>query len=485
MMRFERLGVEGVCAECGDCTSHKTCDEVRTALPGYGGIRFTSDGFDCALPVAIDSHSVCAYGCLYCFSDNLVAHRGQRTKSLGVGQTSLKRVEKLFAGETKGLEVFRKALKYDRKVNGYPCPIQLGALNDPADYIEAQQGWLLGFMELAIKYRQPIRISTKGRLLKLREYLSVMEKAPELFWVAFSIITPDDEVIRKVDRRAPDATARLETMRALSGIGVRTALRIRPILPGISDRTPGHPEAYKELIQKAAHAGAGAISCEVAFVSGAMPAEIRQRWERLSAIAGVPFERVYKQFGPYQACMRPPYTWTENIMHAIAEEGHKCGMVLGVSDPVWKQLGDTGCCCGMLPDDPVFGNWQRESATNQLLEAKRTGKELSANDVIPAWAYEVPVVRLCAGSAGPLEVYQVRHRMWADKLRATWNNLSAARGPLQYFQGALVPVRREGSEVIYRYQGLQRSYPKNVPFWSSALQFCSPNNSIGAEGGQM
>ena len=70
-------------------------------------------------------------------------------------------------------------------------------------------------------------------------------------------------------------------------------------------------------------------------------------------------------------------------MHAIKEEALKYGMNIGVSDPVWKQLGETGCCCGIEPDDPVFGNWQEQSATNQLLLARDTGRLIHFEDILP------------------------------------------------------------------------------------------------------
>jgi len=93
-LRYQRLDP---CVGCGACDDGQRCEEARGGLRSYSGIRPTSDGFDCALPIAIDSHSCCSYGCYYGFSDNLVAHREGREK--GVGQTSLAKVERLFAGE--------------------------------------------------------------------------------------------------------------------------------------------------------------------------------------------------------------------------------------------------------------------------------------------------------------------------------------------------------------------------------------------------
>jgi len=257
-------------------------------------------------------------------------------------------------------------------------------------------------------------------------------------------------------------------MANLSKRGVKTALRMRPILPGVSDSTPRHPKAYKELIERAAEAGAKAISYEVVFLPGMRTAVLNERWRKVEQIIGIPMRQLYKTFGKNQACIRPAYSWTEDIMHKIAEEARKNGMAVGISDPVWKELGDTGCCCGMLPDDPVFGNWQRESATNRLLEAKQTGREIRADDIIPAWAYLVKKTHLCNEGAGPLRVYEARRKLWADELRETWNTMDKERGPLLYFQGALWPVRKEGDEVIYKYRVLPRSADAGeVPYWNA------------------
>ena len=447
-MRYETVNT---CAECGECKTGHNCDPVRQKLRPYTGIRFTSDKFDCALPVSIDSHSHCSYGCLYCFSDNLIAHREQ-TGTL-VGQTNLRMLEGIFAGEggVKGA-VFREALKYDRKVNGYPTAVQLGALCDPCDNIERQQGWLLQFIALAIKYNQPVRMSTKGSLLRNPEYLKALAQAPHLFWVAFSIITANDNLIEAVDARAPNTTERVKTMQALTEIGVKTSLRLRPMIPGISDG-----DNYRKLIEMCARAGAKAVSYETMFAPGGLPKKTAYRWEMLQRVAGFDFISLYKTFGPTTMCMRPPYTWSEGIMHAVAEKAHECGMVTGVSDPTWKQLSDTGCCCGILPDDPVFGNWDRTSATEQLLRARDEGVLIGPDDIVPAWADRTSLNGIVNTGVGPRAAAQGKISTFGGKLRDNWNNLRHPRGPLHYFQGALMPVRKnENGDWLFRYQGLER-----------------------------
>jgi len=400
----------------------------------------------------------------------LLSHRDARGRS--VGQTSLSVLEGVFSGSRKFSQDFHQALRYDKKKNGYPCPIQLGAINEPFDNIERQQGWFFGFADLVYKYKQPVRVSTKAKLLQRPDYLKKIGEHPELWWFAFSIITPDDEILEKVDWRAPNASERFKSMKCLSDIGVKTSLRFRPILPGISDRTKKFPKAYKVLIQKAAEAGAKAISYEVGFVPGGMTVDLKRRWKILEQIAGVPFIQLYKSFGGLQSCIRPPYEWTENIMHAIYEEAKKCGMTVGVSDPVWKQLTESGCCCGILPDDPVFGNWEPENATNMLLKSKKTGCTIEARDIIPPWAYTAKLDGMVNPGVGPKVNWDRRHETWADRLWGTWNITSGQRSPLNYFQGALMPVKKEpstfrkgGLEIIYKYVGLQRKRPECIPYW--------------------
>jgi len=454
-----------VCRECRqigiNCDDFKRCQPVRdNDVRPYGGVRHTADGFDCALPVTIDSHSVCAYDCLFCFSDMLTAHADAWGKP--IGETSIATIEGIFSGNSESVQAkqVRKALRYDRRnKQGYPCPVQLGGLCDPCDSIEQQSGWLLKFIDLAIKYNQPVRISTKGAIFLLPEYMNAIMQKPELFWVAFSMTTGSDELSKLVEHKTPPPSTRLKLMEKLSDVGVSTSLRFRPIIPNISDKNKGH----EELIKRAGDAGAKAVSYEVMFYPSAIGKEKKWRWEKLDKYTGINLKQLYKSFGPMQACTRPSYTWTEGIMHRVKELAHDNGMVVGVSDPVWKQLTDSGCCCGILPNDPVFGNWEPENATNAMITAKKTGDLIYLKDITPPWAYEKKLSDMVNLGAGPLVVHKVRNAKWSDSLRDTWNRPSSQRGPVNYFQGAWeVHGEDENGDIVYRYKGLERQNIKTT-----------------------
>lgn len=462
--RFKRVGT---CSECSGCSTKTTCLPVKQKLKDdYDGIRFTADGFDCALPVSIDSHTMCAYSCLYCFSENLGGHKA--AGEAHVRQYNLNALEGILSGEhqNKQAHAIRMALKRDPitgAVSGQPCPVQLGALTDPFDNIERNQGWALKLPALLSKYNQPCRISTKGSLFHLPEYLAAFAR-PDLFWVAFSIISIDDELIAKVDKFAPVASERIKAMKALSSRGVKTSLRFRPIIPNLSDRTPKHPKAYKDLIERCAEAGASAVSMEALFTPGLKKGPAALRWDTLEKEIGYPIRETYKDLTVKGgACTRLSREYVEDIFYACQEITHKCGMTFAVSDPLFKHLNDTGCCCGITEDDPVFGNWQRENATTAVVEAKRTGQTVTAEQFIPAWSHLVNLRSMCC-IVGP-HGKSMEDTTWGHKLRNTWNDLKSNRGVLYYFQGALRPVgKNEKGDIVYAYSDVARSHFKNQIF---------------------
>ena len=65
-----KLGCKGCTANCNNLSY---CSNWLKEIGEYGetAIRYTADGFDCALPVAIDTYNTCSYRCLYCFSNFL------------------------------------------------------------------------------------------------------------------------------------------------------------------------------------------------------------------------------------------------------------------------------------------------------------------------------------------------------------------------------------------------------------------------------
>lgn len=481
------MPVKGACKSCGECDTKTRCEPYRGDLRRYGGsaIRFTADGFDCALPVSFDSFSACSFSCLYCFS-NFMTRDSARKKGEDpktgvinpadwvkaqrgdVGVASVKVLDDILAGrpgKNVGIsyDVYREALNFGHKKR---CPMQWGALGDPFDNIERNQGFAFEVMDVIQRHRQPTRISTKGgALIAEPAYLDRID--PELYWVAFSLITPDDELLSRIDRWAPNATQRLAAMKELSRRGVSTSLRFRPAMPGVSDSTPKHPRANLELIERAAEAGARSISLEVLFYPQIRPHHVQTMMDEVENIAGKRLEGWYKKTSVQTNCLRSSRAWKEDFMMSTIEKAKECGLFIGVSDPHFKEESESGCCCGIPDDDPIFGGWQRHNALEALLKAKRTGEEITAKDGVPAWAEKVHYEAMVCVT-GPKKIYLRNQGLnWGSMMRDQWNNAKDPRGPLLYFEGGLRTNGKvdEDGDILYRYGDPPRKFMPNPPLW--------------------
>jgi len=346
----------------------------------------------------------------------------------------------------------RVALKREGQHAGEnrPAPWQVGALADPFDEIERAQGWFHEFAQLVAKHKQPTRMLSKGHAHAQKSYLKSFGLAPELFWVCATVITPDEDVAARLEVGASTVADRLKALKQLHDIGVRVSVQMRPMLPGATDSTPKHTRAYAEILERAREAGAEAVTCECFYLPSGVK-NAHARWGGMSNVLGWPLYETWQRFGKIQQCSRAPRQWTEAIMHLCRDKAHELGMTFAVSDPTWAELGDTGCCCGLLPNDPIFGNWEKRQAKQALQDAK-VGKNVSVGDYIPEWAGGLPLSAVFA-SVGPSRVAQENVTI-AQQLRDRyWNNTDDYRSVYRYFQGALQPCgKAENGDLLFKYE---------------------------------
>lgn len=429
----------------------------------YDGHRFSADSMDCAVPIALDSHSGCSYNCLYCFSNNLQRAFDRNNKLLRASveggslykEWPIHKLERFLAREDKS--AVSQAM-YDLMDKG--APIQLGALGDPFDDLELHSGWAKKAIPLFIKYKQPVRISTKGgKALLQKEYLKLFEKSPEQFWVAWSIICNDDERIAKVDINAPVTSERLNAMKALTDIGTHCSLRFRPFIYGLSDAYPGEPEAWRVLMERAREAGAEATSFEFIFLSSVLTPRQRAMYQLLFKATGNP------KFGDWwnshsnlaETCRRATRSLKHDMTMKVYNKAKELGLRFGISDPHFKELNDTGCCCGLPEDDKWFGNWSRRQMTEVIVQARKAHEKgekklFSYDDWRPEWAHKVSFGTMVSGSDWH-NYRRKKKKTWGDHIRDHWNDPKSPRGPYLYFGKVLVPVGidKHTGDMVYEY----------------------------------
>jgi len=440
--------------------------EGKIELPKtYWGARFTSDAMDCDLPISIDSRSGCTYGCKYCFSNSLMRDttRNEKKKNqlqnFHVSQTEFNPETFIKLLEGKMDNHWARAMK---PLIENKCPLQLGALGDPFDELDPHTGWFLKVLPHFARLDIPMRVSTKGARVLLRpEYVKALTEHPNRkIWFAFSIISSDDELIKKIDCGAPETSVRMKAIKMLTSLGYPCSLRYRPIIPPVAQRImPNGKTDWMNLIDLAKEAGVRAISFEQIFLNQMANEKQRKLYREMCAVMGCPdFPMEWKHHSiKNQPCLRANRFYKYNLMMSIRNYAKNAGLVVGISDPHFKEYGDYGCCCGIPRSDAVFGHYST-SMTDLVIKGRktfeRTGKNLQFRftDFAPSWGQKIAYTNMCnVGDADKKMV--AKYKTWYDNIRDTWNEPKHPRSPYNYFEGILFPVGvDELKNVIYEYR---------------------------------
>ncbi len=134
--------------------------------------------------------------------------------------------------------------------------VALGTNTDPYQWVEGRYRLMPGIWEALRDAANPCSILTKSPLL-LRD-LDLMKQinARTEFSAALSIPTLDEKAWRATEPHTPHPRARLEAIGELTQAGIRTGVRIAPLMPGINDA----PEQVAPILEQAAAAGASYIT---------------------------------------------------------------------------------------------------------------------------------------------------------------------------------------------------------------------------------
>jgi DNA repair photolyase len=129
-----------------------------------------------------------------------------------------------------------RLLEAELNAKSYRCaPLMLGANTDPYQPIEKTHEVTRSLLEVLLRYRHPVNITTKGALVARDVDLLADLARDGLVRVMFSIPTLDNELKRLLEPRAAAAAARLKAMRVLADAGVPVGVLVAPIIPVLTE----------------------------------------------------------------------------------------------------------------------------------------------------------------------------------------------------------------------------------------------------------
>ncbi len=209
----------------------------------------------------LNPYQGCEHGCVYCFARNTHNYWGY-----SAGQD----FERVILVKRNTVALLDEALSNPKWV---ASPLMVSGNTDCYQPVERIERLTRGVLELCWRYRHPVGLITKNKLI-LRDLDLLTQLAQHnLVHVAVSITSLDESLRRTMEPRTATARQRLEVVRQLSAAGVPVRVMIAPIVPGLTDHE------IIDIAAAAAEAGARAINYTIVRLNGDI-GEIFGAWAR-------------------------------------------------------------------------------------------------------------------------------------------------------------------------------------------------------------
>jgi DNA repair photolyase len=197
-----------------------------------------NDSPDVGFETSLNPYRGCEHGCIYCFARPTHEYLGM---SAGLDFESKIMVKE---NAPKLLEAELSSPKWKPQV------LVMSGVTDPYQPIERKLRITRGCLEVLAKFRNPVAIITKNRLVTrdidvLGELASHHASA-----VNVSVTSLDPELQRVLEPRTSSPSARLEAVAALRAAGIPVGVMVAPIIPGLTDHE------IPKIVEACARAGA-------------------------------------------------------------------------------------------------------------------------------------------------------------------------------------------------------------------------------------
>lgn len=207
----------------------------------------------------INVTSGCAHGCFYCYTRGYSRYPGQA--KVEVFENIL---DKLKA------ELPRKKTR--------PRAVYFSPSSDIFQPVPEVLELAYGIFEYLLKMGVGVAFLTKGEIPA--KHMKLIEAHAENVRAGVGLIAMEERILKTFEPHAASAEKRLAQIKKLIKAGVRTQVRLDPIIPGLTDREI----MLRRLLEAIGKAGVKNIAASVLFLRPAIVASLKEHWEDKEAL---------------------------------------------------------------------------------------------------------------------------------------------------------------------------------------------------------
>lgn len=193
----------------------------------------------------------CAHGCLYCYTRGYRVYPGEETVQVYENT----------------LELLRRELQRKRHK---PAAVYFSPASDLFQPVPEVLDLAYHVLEHIFSCGVGVAFLTKGVIPE--RHMSLLSRNAELVRAQIGLITPDNGLLRVFEPNAAPVTVRLAQMKQLTASGIKTQVRIDPILPAVTD----DEQTLGELCRAAADTGVTDVAASVLFLRPPVARRLRQ-----------------------------------------------------------------------------------------------------------------------------------------------------------------------------------------------------------------
>jgi DNA repair photolyase len=178
---------------------------------------------DVGFETSLNPYRGCEHGCIYCYARPTHEYLGF---SAGLD------FESKIMVKTSAPELLRAELESPR---WQPQTLVLSGVTDPYQPVERKLGITRGCLEVLARFRNPVAIITKNRLVTRDVDLLRDLAAHNGVAVNISVTSLDSNLQRVLEPRTSSPQARLDAISQLRSAGIPAGVMVAPIIPGLTD----------------------------------------------------------------------------------------------------------------------------------------------------------------------------------------------------------------------------------------------------------